>query len=135
MKADKGSGPLSDINIIPFVDVMLVLLIIFMITSPMMQHGIGVEVPKVTAKPLPTKDEAQVVTVTKYRQLLVNDKTVNLDDLKPTLQFIFANRDNREILLRADSSVAYGLVAQCMALIREAGVEKISLVTKPIDEN
>jgi biopolymer transport protein TolR len=135
MKADKGPGPLSDINVIPLVDIMLVLLIIFMITSPMMQHGIGVEIPKVTAKPLPTKDEPQVVTVTKDRQLFVNDKTVNLDDLKPTLQFIFAGRDNREILLKADSSVAYGLVAQCMALIREAGVEKISLVTKPIDEN
>ncbi|HBA55009.1 MAG TPA: protein TolR [Syntrophorhabdus aromaticivorans] len=135
MKADKRSGPLSDINIIPLVDVMLVLLIIFMIASPMMQYGTGVDIPRATAKPLPMKNEPQVVTITKEKQLLVNDKRVNLDDLKPTLQFIFATKDNREILLKADSSIAYGFVAHCMATIKEAGVEEISLVTKPIEEN
>ncbi|MBA4390977.1 MAG: protein TolR [Syntrophus sp. (in: bacteria)] len=134
MKAQKSSDPLSDINVVPLVDIMLVLLIIFMIASPTMQHGLGVDLPKTTAKPLALKDEPQVITVNKDMQIILNEKTMDLKNLQPTLQFIFAGKTAREILLKADSSVPYGFITQCMTAVKEAGVEKINLVTKPVDE-
>jgi len=134
MKAQKSPGPLSDINVVPLVDIMLVLLIIFMIASPMMQHGLGVDLPKTTAKQLPVKDDPQVITINKEMKVILNEKTVDVRNLRPALQLVFANKTAREILLKADSSVPYGFVAQCMTAVKEAGVEKINLVTKPMDE-
>ncbi|OPY70496.1 MAG: Biopolymer transport protein ExbD [Syntrophorhabdaceae bacterium PtaU1.Bin034] len=135
MNASKQSkGPLSEINIIPLVDVMLVLLIIFMIAAPMMQQGLPIDLPKVTTKPLPSKDDIQVLSITKDRGLILNEKRLELQDLKPAIQFLFANKTNKEIFLKADSSVPYGVVVSCMGAIREAGVEKVNIVTKPPDE-
>jgi biopolymer transport protein TolR len=135
MKSNRGSvGPLSDINIIPLVDVMLVLLIIFMITAPMMQHGMNIDIPKVTTKPLPTKDEPQILNITKDQKLVLNQKNLAAKDLKAAIQLLFANKSQKEIYLRADKDVPYGFVVSCMGLIREAGVEKINIVTKPLEE-
>ncbi len=135
MNAPKQSkGPLSEINIIPLVDVMLVLLIIFMIAAPMMQQGLPIELPKVTAKPLPSKEDVQIVTITRDRGVILNDKRLDVRDLKASVQFLFANKTNKELFLKADSSVPYGFVVSCMGLIREAGVEKVNIVTKPLDE-
>ena len=127
-------GPLSEINVVPLVDVMLVLLIIFMIAAPMMQHGMPIDLPKVTTKPLPSKEDVQVLTITKDKAVILNEKSLNASDLKPAIQLLFANRPSKEIFLRADSRVPYGFVVACMGLIREAGVEKINIVTKNIDE-
>lgn len=136
MKAsrDTDKRPLSEINVIPLVDVMLVLLIIFMITAPMMQHGMNIEIPKVTSRPLPAKDEPQVLNITKDRQLILNEKTLDVKDLKPAIQLLFANRSQKEIFLRADKDVPYGFVVSCMGIIREAGVDKVNIVTKPLEE-
>lgn len=134
MKAQRNSGPLSDINVVPLVDIMLVLLIIFMITSPMMQHGLGVDLPKTTAMPIPIKDEPQVITVNKEMKVILNEKTIDINNLQSALQFVFANKTEKEILLKADSSVPYGFIAQCMAAVKQAGVNKINLITKPLDE-
>ena len=135
MKASRDSkGPLSEINVIPLVDVMLVLLIIFMITAPMMQQGMGVDLPKVTSRALPTKDEPQVLTITKDRGLVLNEKKIQFKELGPAVKFLFSNKKEKEIFLRADSGVAYGFVVQCMGAIREAGIEKINVVTKPADQ-
>ncbi len=135
MKASNDSkGPLSEINVVPLVDVMLVLLIIFMITAPMMQHGMNIDIPKVTTKPMPTKDEPQVLNVTKEQQLILNEKKLEEKDLKPAIELLFANKKDKEIYLRADKSVPYGFVVRCMGLIREAGIEKINIVTKPLEE-
>jgi len=131
---DSKSGPLSEINIIPLVDVMLVLLIIFMITAPMMQHGMNIDIPKVTTKPLPTKDEPQILNITKDQRLILNEKKLAEKDLKAAIQLLFANKSTKEIYLRADKEVPYGFVVSCMGLIREAGVEKINIVTKPREE-
>ena len=128
-------GPLSEINIIPLVDVMLVLLIVFMITAPMMQHGLGIDIPNVTAKALPAKDEPQVLNITKDQQLILNEKKIASKDLKASVQFLFANKDKKEIFLRADKDVPYGFVVKCMGTIREAGVDKVNIVTKPLDRN
>ena len=132
MKPSKG--PLSEINMIPLIDVMLVLLIIFMIAAPMMQQGLPIDLPKVTTKPLPSKDEAQVVTITRNREIMLNAKRLALKDLKPSIQFLFNNRPDKEVFLKADSAVPYGFVVSCMGIIREAGVEKVNIVTRPLEE-
>jgi len=135
MKLNRDSkGPLSEINIIPLVDVMLVLLIIFMITAPMMQHGMNIDIPKVTTKPLPTKDEPQILNITKDQRLVLNEKKLAVKDLKAAIQLLFSNKSTKEIYLRADKEVPYGFVVSCMGLIREAGVEKINIVTRPREE-
>ena len=129
----QSKSVLADINIIPLVDVMLVLLIIFMITAPMMQQGLPIDLPKVTTKPLPSKDEVQTITVTKERTVILNAKRVDIQDLKPAIELLFANKTNKEIFLKADSGVPYGFVVSCMGIIREAGVEKVNIVTRPAD--
>jgi biopolymer transport protein TolR len=135
MKApDHNKGPLSEINIVPLVDVMLVLLIIFMITAPMLQQGLSVELPGVTSRPLPSKNDVQVLTITKNKGLLLNDKRIEEKDLRAAVEFLFARKTDKEIFLRADSGVPYGFVVHCMAAIRQAGVDKVNIVTKPIDE-
>ncbi len=130
----RSKGPLSEINIIPLVDVMLVLLIIFMIAAPMMQQGLPINLPKVTARPLPSKEDIQIVTVTKNEEIMVNSKRLDLKDLKAGIQLLFANKSDKEIFLKADSAVPYGFIVSCMGIIKEAGVEKVNIVTKPPDE-
>jgi biopolymer transport protein TolR len=131
----EAKGPLSEINVVPLVDIMLVLLIIFMITAPMMQQGLGIDIPNVTAKPLPSKDEPQILNITKDQRLILNEKKLDQKDLKSAIQFLFSNKANKEIFLRADRNVPYGFVVRCMGLVREAGVEKINIVTRPLDAN
>jgi len=127
-------GPLSEINIIPLVDVMLVLLIIFMITAPMMQHGVNIDIPKVTTKPLAAKDEPKILSITRDQQLVLNEKKISFKDLKPAVQFLFANKKDKEIFLRADKDVPYGFVVSCMGIVREAGIEKVNIVTRPLEQ-
>jgi len=131
---DSSKGPLSEINVVPLVDIMLVLLIIFMITAPMMQHGMSIEVPKVTTQAIAAKDEPQVLNITKERRLVLNEKSIDVKDLKDAVQLLFANKSQREIYLRADQSVPYGFVVSCMGVIREAGIDKINIITKPLEE-
>lgn len=97
MKASRDTkNPLSEINIIPLVDIMLVLLIIFMITAPMMQHGMNIDVPKLTTKPLPAKDEPQILSITKDQRLILNEKRIDVKDLKQPFNFYFLiNRTRR----------------------------------------
>jgi biopolymer transport protein TolR len=136
MNASKPSksGPLSEINMIPLIDVMLVLLIVFMIAAPMMQQGLPIDLPKVTTKPLPTKEDVQIVSITKNREVVLNSKKLSVKDLKANIQFLFANKTNKEIFLRADSAVPYGFVVSCMGIIKEAGVDKVNIVTRPLEE-
>ncbi|MEJ5358763.1 MAG: protein TolR [Desulfobacterales bacterium] len=124
-------GFLSEINVTPFVDVMLVLLIIFMVTAPMMSQGLDVALPQVTSKPLETKDEQLMVTVNRERQIFINDFAVDLETLGDKLGKIVQGRANAEVYLKADREVPYGVVAAVMAQIREAGVEKLGMVTEP----
>jgi biopolymer transport protein TolR len=136
MKASKHSqsGPLSEINMIPLIDVMLVLLIVFMIAAPMMQQGLPIDLPKVNTKPLPTKEDVQIVTITKNQEVVLNSKKLKIKDLKANIQFLFAHKTNKEVFLRADSAVPYGFVVSCMGIIKEAGVDKVNIVTRPLEE-
>ncbi|MFZ1985816.1 MAG: protein TolR [Desulfatitalea sp.] len=126
---------MSDINVTPFVDVMLVLLIIFMVTAPMMMQGVDVALPEATAKPLDSQKENLVITVNKEQQVHINDFAVEPDYLREKLAKILENRSDREVYFKADKEVPYGVVVKVMAEIKAAGVEKLGMVTVPVEED
>ncbi len=123
----------SDINVTPFVDVMLVLLVIFMVTAPLMQQGIDVELPKTQSEGLKSNDEALVITVKRDGAiyLIDADEPVPLVQLEKKLVAVFQSRANKEVFLRADSKVEYGTVAKTLAILRRAGASRIGMVTEP----
>ena len=122
---------MSDINVTPFVDVMLVLLVIFMVTAPMMMHGLDISLPETTAEPLESEKENLIITIDKNNQVYINDYKVTVDFLKEKLAKILEGRTDREVFLKADKDISYGAVVQVMAEIRGAGVEKLGMVTEP----
>jgi biopolymer transport protein TolR len=124
---------MADINVTPLVDVMLVLLIIFMVTAPMMMQGIDVNLPQSSAPSIPTEEERLVVTVAGDRKIYINEYPVDLEALGPKLAAIYRNQQGRQgVFLRADESIPYGFVVQVMATIRGMGIEKIGMVTEPL---
>jgi biopolymer transport protein TolR len=122
---------MSDINVTPFVDVMLVLLIIFMVTAPMMMQGVDVSLPETTAEPLKSEKEHLVITISKDNNVYINDFQVTVDFLKEKLAKILEGRREREVFLKADKDISYGTVVKVMAEIKGAGVEKLGMVTVP----
>ncbi len=134
MNVADGRGPkrqLSEINVTPFVDVMLVLLIIFMVTAPLMQQGIDVELPKTQSQGLRSENQPLVVTVKREGQVFVQNAEVPIGELGAKLQAIFDTREDRLVYLRADTKVAYGIVARTLAILRGAGATSIGMVTEP----
>lgn len=125
---------MADINVTPFVDVMLVLLVIFMVTAPMMMQGVDVALPEATAKPIRAQKENLVITINKDQQVHINDFAVEMDFLGDKLTKILENRSDRSVYFRADQSVPYGFVVKVMAEIKAAGVEKLGMVTVPVEE-
>ena len=125
---------MSEINITPFVDVTLVLLIIFMVTAPMMQAGFDVDLPQVKTTTLHTKEQPLIVSISKDENIKIQTFLVNIDRLKPKLKLIYKNRTDKEIYLKADKTVPYGFVMAVMAEIRDAGFEKIGMITRPPEE-
>ena len=123
--------PLSEINVTPFVDVMLVLLIIFMVTAPMMQQGIDVDLPETTTQPLRVKDEPLILTVQKDGKYYLARREIPAAELRDKLEAIFEGRDTKEIFLRADKDAAYGVVVKALAAAREAGATQLGMVTEP----
>ena len=120
----------SQINVTPLVDVMLVLLVIFMVTAPMIQQGVEVHVPRVKASALPGKEEQFVVSITRNQEVYLNDAKLGLDQLTEKLQAIAAVRPDREVFVRADEEVPYGAVIKTMAAIKAAGIETVGMVTE-----
>ena len=132
---DMGEGRsdlISDINVTPLVDVMLVLLIIFMVTAPMMIHGVKVNLPITESKNIKSKEDPLIVSITKKRLIFIENYNVPLNDLKGKLEKIVANRAGKEILLQADKDVPYGFVMKVMSQVKEAGISKVGLITKPL---
>jgi len=123
---------MSQINVTPFVDVMLVLLIIFMVTTPMLQEGIDVDLPEVEASNISASDEPVVVTIDRKKHLFINDAPVKKDDLKRKLEAIRKLDSKKAVLLRADEHVPYGEVMSAMSDIRQAGITKVGMVTEPV---
>jgi biopolymer transport protein TolR len=120
----------SQINVTPLVDVMLVLLVIFMVTAPMIQQGVQVSVPRVKASALPGKEEQFVVSITRNQEIYLNDTRLGLDQLTEKLQAIAVARPDREVFVRADEEVPYGTVIKTMAAIKAAGIENVGMVTE-----
>jgi len=125
---------LSEINVTPFVDVMLVLLVIFMVTAPMMQSGFDVDLPQVKAKTIHTNEKPLIVTISKDKKIEILDYEFTLDRLKSKLEFISQGRADKEIYLKADKTVPYGFVMEVMAEIKDAGYEKLGMITMPLEE-
>jgi biopolymer transport protein TolR len=124
----------SDINVTPLVDVVLVLLIIFMVAAPMLQMGIDVNLPRVRSKSIDVTEEKLVLTVNSAKEIFLNKTRVSIVDLRLKLQYIFANRIDRDLFLRADSSVPYGFVVEVMSEARKAGVDRLGMITEPPEE-
>ena len=122
---------MSDINVTPFVDVMLVLLIIFMVTAPMMIQGLNVDLPEATAKPLESEKEHLIITIDKGQQIFINDFKVTVDFLGAKLMKVLQGRSDRDVYLKADKNIPYGIVVRVMAEIKEAGVERLGMITEP----
>jgi biopolymer transport protein TolR len=131
MTGGKHSELMSEINVTPFVDVMLVLLIIFMVTAPMMIQGLDVELPQASAKPLESEKDHLVITVNKEQQIFINDFQVSIESLRDKLTKILQGRDDRDVYLKADKGIPYGTVVQVMAEIKGAGVEQLGMITEP----
>ena len=127
----KHSELMSEINVTPFVDVMLVLLIIFMVTAPMMIQGLNVDLPEATAKPLDSEKEHLVITINKDQQVYINDFEVTVEFLREKLLKVLQGRSDRDVYLKADKNIPYGIVVQVMAEIKGAGVEQLGMITEP----
>ena len=132
-RAGRIGGPLAEINIVPLVDVVLVLLLIFMLTAPMMYRGIDVNLPRAAAKPTAV-EERMVLTVTKDRALYLNDKPLSLATLDGQLAAAFRDRTDKTLYLKADAALSYGAVVETMDMVRRAGIERLGMVTEPARE-
>ncbi|CAN90807.1 biopolymer transporter ExbD [Sorangium sp. So ce145] len=126
----RGGGGFSDINVTPLVDVMLVLLVVFMVTAPLLTAGLRVELPNVSAEEAPTKDTKLVVTVTKEEKILFGE-----DDATADIEGVLASngrvQKEKELYIRADKDARYGAVARVVAAARAAGVEGLNLLVQP----
>ncbi len=125
---------LAEINVTPLVDVMLVLLIIFMITAPMLQQQLEVNLPATSNAPQMTAEEPIMLTVTRQGGIAINQTMYSLETLRPKLQSLYAGRTEREIFLRADTDVPYGLVVTVMDELKKVGIVKLGMVTQPVTE-
>jgi biopolymer transport protein TolR len=138
-RADAGEGSrrigssMAEINIITLVDVVLVLLLIFMLTAPMMYRGIDVNLPKAASKPTAV-EERMVLTVTKEQGLFLNERRVTASGLEQALRDAFKNRTDKTLYLKADAGLAYGTVVETMDRVRRAGIERLGMVTEPARE-
>jgi biopolymer transport protein TolR len=128
MKSNRGRNVLSEINVTPFVDVMLVLLVIFMVTAPLLQQGIDVNLPKAKGKDLPPEERITLV-IKKGGIIYMNDNPVSLSQMGHKLQAI--SKLNPNVFLKADKDVPYGFIVEVMGEIKEAGIEKLGMITEP----
>lgn len=124
---------LSEINVTPLVDVMLVLLIVFMISAPMMQQGVQVDLPKANAGTLNETPEQIVLVVTSRQEVMINGNVIPKGQLRTKLEGISSAKRNVEVFIQADQKVPYGFVAQVMAEVKQAKITRVGLVTDPGD--
>jgi biopolymer transport protein TolR len=132
--ATNGNGKrrlVSDINVTPLVDVMLVLLIIFMITAPMMTQGVDVDLPETTARPLRQEKTPIIITINNKGEIFVDRSKVNQAVIRQQLAGLAEKGTERNVLLKADKKVPYGLVVSVMADIKSAGFDKLGMITQP----
>jgi biopolymer transport protein TolR len=129
--AQRDSATISQINVTPLVDVMLVLLVIFMVTAPIIQQGVQVNLPQARSSAIPGTEEHLVVTVAKNGRVYLNDNAMSLPELGAKLRAVKKLEANKQVYLRADQDVRYGTVMQTIAEIKQAGIERLGMVTQP----
>ena len=127
----KSRTTMAEINVTPLVDVMLVLLIVFMITAPMLQHELDVNLPVAAGIPQVTAEDQVVLTVNKQGNIYLDQTAYTLDTLRPKLQALYQTRRNKDLFLRADTDVPYGKVIQVMDEVKKAGILKLGMLTQP----
>jgi biopolymer transport protein TolR len=127
-------GMIAEINVTPFVDVMLVLLVIFMVTAPLMVTGMQVELPQAEAPALESTDQQMVLTVSAEGLYYINETEIDISILEEKLTAIANANPRQEVFVKADGSVAYEKVAQLIAAARSAGIPRVGLVTQPVTE-
>ena len=127
----RESATISQINVTPLVDVMLVLLVIFMVTAPIIQQGVQVNLPQAKSSAIPGTEEHLVVTVAKNGKVYLNDNAMSLPELGAKLRALQKLDSNKQVYLRADQEVRYGIVMKTIAEIKQAGIERLGMVTQP----
>ena len=139
MRASGKRKPVSEINVVPYIDVMLVLLIIFMITAPLVQQGVEIDLPQASANPLPPEQrEPLIISVSKTGDLYLNigediDKPIDEEQLGKRVAIVMQNHPQTPVLVRGDKAVDYGRVTDAMVLLQASGVEKVGLMTESGD--
>ena len=133
-QGDDQNSLMSQINVTPFVDVMLVLLIIFMVTAPMMMEGINVSLPEASSKPLALETKPLVISINPDNKIFISNFNVTIENLGEKLIKILDGKTNREVFLKADKNISYGMVVRVMSEIKGAGIENLGMVTLPINE-
>lgn len=128
---NSSTAPLADINVTPLVDVMLVLLIVFMVSAPLMQQGVQVDLPKANGQALDAQEEQMVLVIHRDKRISINGNNISTLGLARKIAAIFENRQNKELFIQADQNVNYGFVAMVMAEVKQAGITKVGLVTDP----
>lgn len=132
-----GSGNdqlMSDINVTPFVDVMLVLLIIFMVTTPLMVQGVDVNLPTATSQALPSNEEHLIISIDNDLKVYINDLEVSVAFLTQKLDSVLENLDKKSVYLKADKQVPYGVVVNVISKIKKAGIDSLGMITLPEDD-
>lgn len=124
---------MSQINVVPFVDVMLVLLIIFMVAAPFVKHGVDVDLPRATIAAVSADEQHLTITLTKDKQIFLNEMAVDLPELRDQIALVFRHRTDQHLFFKADKTLPYEFVIQVMAEIKNAGIEKLGIITTPVD--
>jgi len=132
--SQRGGVTISQINVTPLVDVMLVLLVIFMVTAPIIQQGVQVNLPQAKGGAIPGTEELLVVTIAKNGKIYLNDNLIGLEELGQKLRAIRKLQADKQVYLRADQDVRYGIVMKTVAEIKQAGIERLGMVTRPSAE-
>ena len=131
MGGGNPNGPMSEINVTPLVDVMLVLLVIFMVTAPMMTTGLDVNLPQAKGGALDQSRQPIIISISGHNDIYINERPTTIDNLGSAIADEQKRKGNPQVLLKADRSVPYGVVVQIMGALKAAGVEKLGMVTEP----
>jgi biopolymer transport protein TolR len=135
ISSSRDSTTIAQINVTPLVDVMLVLLVIFMVTAPIIQQGVQVNLPQAKAAAIPGTEELLVVSIAKNGKIYLNDNVMTLDELGSKIRAIRANQADKQVYVRADQDVRYGLVMKTIGELKQAGIERVGMVTRPTLED
>ena len=131
VSTQRNGNTISQINVTPLVDVMLVLLVIFMVTAPIIQQGVQVNLPQARAGAIPGSEDLLVVSIAKNRKIYLNDNEMSLKELGAKLSAVRKIQPDKQLYLRADQDVPYGAVLKTIAAIKQAGIERLGMVTRP----